>query len=173
MRWVGRQAQLVNPLPGANTHIRRIELGTLLGQFPASLFGALVFFVCEPLSGSLDEVDWMGRHRFRSMRFGRGAPPPAVLRHRSRTGTGYTTSWRVGPIFGLEVVSGFPRDGPAPAPRACYAARARSSSARERHGEAELSSGTKAKGAGEKISSAGEAAAQEYSRPSSWRRLPS
>ena len=62
MRWVGRQAQLVNLLPGANAHIRRIEFGTLLGQFPASLFGALVFFECEALGGSLDEVDWMGRH---------------------------------------------------------------------------------------------------------------
>jgi len=60
---VGRQAQLVNFLPGANTHIGRIVLGTLLGQFVSPPFGALMFFVGEPLGGSLDEVGWVGGHR--------------------------------------------------------------------------------------------------------------
>jgi hypothetical protein len=63
MRWVGRQTQLVDFLPGANTHIRRIELGTLPGQFLASLFRALVFFMLEALGGSPDEVGCMRRHR--------------------------------------------------------------------------------------------------------------
>jgi len=57
MRWVGRQAQLVEPLPTANAHIGRIELGALLGQLPASFFCALKFFAREAIIGGLDEVD--------------------------------------------------------------------------------------------------------------------
>lgn len=61
MRWVGRQAQLVNLFPHSNANVGRIEVGTLLGQVLASLLGALIFLMCEALSGSLDEVSGTGQ----------------------------------------------------------------------------------------------------------------
>ena len=63
MRWVGWHSQLMYSFPRSNADLRWIELGTLLVQFLASLFGALMFLVCEALGGSPDEVDCMGRHR--------------------------------------------------------------------------------------------------------------
>jgi len=74
MRRVGRQAQLVNLLPSANTHVGWIELGTLLGQFLASLFGALLFFVREALGGSPDQVGCMGCHGSLKREFSVAAP---------------------------------------------------------------------------------------------------
>ena len=73
-------------------------------QVPASLFGALVFFVCEARGGGFDEVDRMGRHRFQSTRFRIGAPPPAVLRHMSSGSAPHRLHHFVAcrPIFGLE-----------------------------------------------------------------------
>jgi len=67
MRRVGRQAQLVNLFPRSNANIRRVEVGTLLGQLLASLFGALIFFLCKALGGSLDQVA-CARQRHTSMK---------------------------------------------------------------------------------------------------------
>jgi len=78
MCWVGRQAQLVNLLPGANADTRWIGLGTLLGQIAASFFGAFELFVCEPLGGCLDEVHRMRRHGRRSTSVGRASLLRAV-----------------------------------------------------------------------------------------------
>jgi hypothetical protein len=47
MRRIRRQAQRVNPFPRSNADVRRIEIGTLLGQLLASLFRALIFFASE------------------------------------------------------------------------------------------------------------------------------
>jgi hypothetical protein len=49
MRWVGREAQLVNLLPRSNAHVGRIELRALLGQLLAPLLGTLEFILCEAL----------------------------------------------------------------------------------------------------------------------------
>jgi hypothetical protein len=51
MRWVGWHSQLMNSFPRSNADVRRIELGTLLGQFLASLFRALIFFASEAFGG--------------------------------------------------------------------------------------------------------------------------
>lgn len=53
---VGRQAQTMKPLPGANSGIRRIFVRTLLGQLPEPRFRALTLFLREALGGSLDDV---------------------------------------------------------------------------------------------------------------------
>jgi hypothetical protein len=47
MRRVGRHAQLMNSFPCSNAHVRRIEVGTLLGQLLASFFRALTFFASK------------------------------------------------------------------------------------------------------------------------------
>ena len=47
MRRVRRQTQRVNSLPRSDADLRRIEIGALLGELLASLFGALKFFVSE------------------------------------------------------------------------------------------------------------------------------
>ena len=49
MRRVGWHSQLMNSFPCSNADVRRIELGTLLGQFLASLFRALIFLGGEAL----------------------------------------------------------------------------------------------------------------------------
>jgi hypothetical protein len=41
MRWLGWHSLLMNSFPCSNADVRRIELGTLLGQVLASLFPAL------------------------------------------------------------------------------------------------------------------------------------
>src|SRR5215813_6951718 len=51
MRRVGWHSQLMNSFPCSNADVRRIELGTLLGQLLASLFCALKFFESEAFSG--------------------------------------------------------------------------------------------------------------------------
>ena len=51
MRWVRWHSQLMNSFPRSNADVRRIELGTLLGQFLASLFRALIFFASEAFGG--------------------------------------------------------------------------------------------------------------------------
>ena len=51
MRWVGWHSQLMNSFPRSNADLRWIELGTLLGQFLASLFRALIFFASEAFGG--------------------------------------------------------------------------------------------------------------------------
>jgi len=61
MRWVGRQAQLVNLLPDSNANVGRIQVGTLLGQLLASLFGTLILFVREALGRSVDKVTGAGQ----------------------------------------------------------------------------------------------------------------
>src|ERR1700746_69025 len=61
MRWVGREAQLVNLLPGSNAHVRRIEVGALLGQLLASFLGTLGCFMREALGGSPDQVTCVGQ----------------------------------------------------------------------------------------------------------------
>jgi hypothetical protein len=60
MCWVGRQAQLVNLLPRSNADLRRIEVGALLGQVLASLFGTLRLFMREALTGSPDQFASLG-----------------------------------------------------------------------------------------------------------------
>jgi len=49
MRGVGWHSQLMNAFPCPNANMRRIEVGTLLGQFLASLFRALIFLGGEAL----------------------------------------------------------------------------------------------------------------------------
>jgi len=61
MRWIGRQAQLVNLLPRSNAHVWRIEVGALLGQFLASLLGTLRCFMGEALGGGPDQVTSVGQ----------------------------------------------------------------------------------------------------------------
>src|SRR5215469_18673371 len=61
MRWIRRQAQLVNLLPCSNAYIGRIELGALLGQLLPPLLGTLRFFMCEALGGSPDQVACVGQ----------------------------------------------------------------------------------------------------------------
>jgi len=100
MRRVGRQAQLVYLLPGANTDIGRIERGTLLGQFPLPSFGALVLLLCEALGGSPDEVGYMGRHR---------------------SSTGYTRSARGG-LFSLRTPDKAMKERPAAGEMTCAGA---------------------------------------------------
>lgn len=56
MSRVGRQAQTVKPFPGANSGIRRILVGTLLGQLPEPRFRTLTLFLGKALGGSLDDV---------------------------------------------------------------------------------------------------------------------
>src|SRR5499433_2071664 len=51
MRWVGWHSQLMNSFPCSNADVRRIELGTPLGQRLASLFCALIFFASEAFGG--------------------------------------------------------------------------------------------------------------------------
>ena len=60
MGWVGRQAQLVNLFPRANADVRRIEVGALLGQVLASLFGTLRLFMRQALTGSPDQFASLG-----------------------------------------------------------------------------------------------------------------
>ena len=60
MRWVGRQAQLVNLLPRSNPHVRRIAVGALLGQLLAPLLRTLRFFMRETLGGSPDQIACVG-----------------------------------------------------------------------------------------------------------------
>ena len=60
MRWVGRQAQLVNLLPHSNPHVRRIAVGALLGQLLAPLLRTLRFFMRETLGGSPDQIACVG-----------------------------------------------------------------------------------------------------------------
>ena len=57
---IGRQAQLVNLLPRANADVRRIEVGALLGQVLASLFGTLRLFMRQALTGSPDQFASLG-----------------------------------------------------------------------------------------------------------------
>src|SRR5215468_658169 len=47
MRWVGRHPQLMNSFPRSNADVRRIDVGTLLGQLLESLFRALIFIASE------------------------------------------------------------------------------------------------------------------------------
>jgi hypothetical protein len=61
MRRVRRQTQRVNSFPRPNTDPRWIEIGALLGQLLASLFGALKFFVSEAFGWSLYQVAGAGR----------------------------------------------------------------------------------------------------------------
>ena len=62
MTWVGWHAQLMNSFPGSNAHLRRIEVGTLLGQLLTSLLGALIFFAREAF-GRIYQVAYAGcRH---------------------------------------------------------------------------------------------------------------
>ena len=51
MRWIGWHAQLMNSLPCSNADVRRIEVGTLLGQLQASFFRALIFLASEAFGG--------------------------------------------------------------------------------------------------------------------------
>ena len=52
MRWVGWHSQLMNSFPCANADLRRVEVGTLLGQVLASFFRALMFFASEAFGGN-------------------------------------------------------------------------------------------------------------------------
>ena len=61
VRWVGRQAQLVNPFPYSNPNVRRIEVGTLLRQLLASLLGSLICFMREAVGRSHGEVACVGQ----------------------------------------------------------------------------------------------------------------
>jgi hypothetical protein len=61
MRWVGRHAKRMNSFPGSNADVWRVEVGTLLGQLRASLFGTLMFFVSEAFSGSLYKIACAGQ----------------------------------------------------------------------------------------------------------------
>jgi hypothetical protein len=51
MRWVGWHAQLMNSFPGPNADVRRVQVGTLLGQLLASLFRALIFLTSYAFGG--------------------------------------------------------------------------------------------------------------------------
>ena len=61
MRGVRRQTQRVNSFPRSNADVGQIEIGALLGELLASLFGALVFIVSEALGRSLCQVACAGR----------------------------------------------------------------------------------------------------------------
>jgi hypothetical protein len=66
MRRVRGQTQRVNSFPRSNADLRRIEVGALLGQFLASLFGALKFFLSEAFGWSLYQVTGAGRRHVSS-----------------------------------------------------------------------------------------------------------
>jgi hypothetical protein len=51
MRGVGWHSQLMNSFPGSNADLRRVAIGTLLGQLLASLFRAHGFFGSELIGG--------------------------------------------------------------------------------------------------------------------------
>ena len=82
MRWVGWHSQLMNSFPCPNTDLRRIEVGTLLGQLLASLFRALIFLASEAFGG-IYQLSSMGcRHVSMEPRFTSDA---GVLRDVRRT----------------------------------------------------------------------------------------
>jgi len=47
MRWIRWHSQLMNSFPCSNAYVRRIQVGTLLGQLLAPLFRSLIFFASE------------------------------------------------------------------------------------------------------------------------------
>ncbi len=51
MRRVGWHAQLMNSFPCSNADVRRIEVGSLLGELQASFFRALMFLASEAFGG--------------------------------------------------------------------------------------------------------------------------
>ena len=55
MRGVGRHAQLMDSFPCSNADVRRIEVGTLLGEVQSSFFRALMFLASEAFGG-IDQV---------------------------------------------------------------------------------------------------------------------
>ena len=73
VRRVGRHAQLMNSLPRSNADLGRIEIGALLGQLLASLFGPLEFFVSQALGRSPDQVTGAGRRHGSGVRLSNGA----------------------------------------------------------------------------------------------------
>ena len=82
MRWVGWHSQLMNSFPCSNADVRRIELGTLLGQLLASLFPALIFFASEAFGGIYQVVCTGCRHVSMELRLNSDAGGPRDL-HRT------------------------------------------------------------------------------------------
>src|SRR5215467_11801375 len=83
MRWVGWHSQLMNSFPCSNADVRRIELGTLLGQLLASLVCVLKFFESEAFGG-VYHVAYSGYcHMLRQPRFSSVAGGPRRGFHRS------------------------------------------------------------------------------------------
>jgi hypothetical protein len=95
MRWIGRQTQLVKLFPNSNAHARWIEVGALLGQLLASLFGTK-FFMREALDVTIDQVTCAGQrhmsmeHEFQLRRGGATKRGPISQKVPSRR-TGYTS----------------------------------------------------------------------------------
>jgi hypothetical protein len=67
MRRVRGQTQRVNSFPRSNADLRRIEVGALLGQLLASLFGALKFFLSKAFGWSPYQVTGAGRRHVSSV----------------------------------------------------------------------------------------------------------
>ena len=63
----------MDSLPRSNADLRRIEIGALLGQLLASLFGALKFLVSQAFGWSLYQVAGAGRRHVSSARLSSGA----------------------------------------------------------------------------------------------------
>jgi len=82
MRWVGWHSQLMNSFPRSNADVRRIELGTLLGQLLASLVCALKFFESEAFGGIYQVACPGYRHMPRGPRFSSDAGGPRRGFHR-------------------------------------------------------------------------------------------
>ena len=82
MRWVGWHSQLMNSFPRSNADLRWIELGTLLGQFLASLLRALIFFASEAFGGVYQVACSEYRHMPREPRFSSDAGGPRHGFHR-------------------------------------------------------------------------------------------
>jgi len=83
MRWVGRQAELVDLLPCSNAHRGGIEVGSLLGQLLPSLFGTLRFVRREGLSVIFAQIARAGQRHME--------PNPVNERKGFELGTGYTS----------------------------------------------------------------------------------
>lgn len=107
MPWVGRQAQLVDPLPRSNAHIRRIAVGALLGQLLPSFLRALGFFMREALGGSPDQIACVGRRHILVSAASRWRDQAREISPKvTSPGTGYTSCGSAEELSSLQTTPG-------------------------------------------------------------------
>ena len=73
------QPQSVNSFPRSNADVGRVEIGALLGQLPAPLLSALIFFMSEAFGRSPYQVAGAGRGHVPIARLSSDADRPGGL----------------------------------------------------------------------------------------------